>query len=706
MLLTIRRPAGLSRSLRPLPLAMAGALAGFAPVHAADTTLPAVAVSATRDAADLGLDLPNSAGSRTGLSARETPASVEAIDSQSIRERGDYQVMDAITRSTGLTGVGASGNGSLSFSTRGFSGTNSVGVAEDGVRLSTGAGTQNYPGDSWGYERIEVLRGPASVVYGSGTVGATINAVRKAPSRDASFEALTGIGTDGQVRIGLGGTGGLGEIASFRIDASGLRGDGERDRGDFSGGKLMTALRLQPNADLRFELLADYSSQQPARYWGTPLADGRIDASLRKENYNVDDAVIRYTDTRLRARAEWQAGNGLTLRDEVYHFTADRRWKNVEQYALNTATRQVARSDYLFIEHELAQTGNRLEAALQRGQHRAVLGWEVARVEFRHINNAPYGGTSTVSANNPAPGSWFSTDPTRPKFDTGTTLQAFYLEDAWQLSDRWLLLAGARYDTARIARKDLAGGNTDLDKTLSGTAWRLGLTHHLTAATILYVQASTGNDPVTSLISLNLANRDFGLTTGRQVETGIKQRLADGRGEWTAALFRIEKDNIVTRDPANPALSVQGGSQHSQGVELSAALVPWRNWRFEGNLSLLEARYDKLIEAGGADRAGKRPTDVPEQVANLWGHYRFGPFQASLGWRYVGKRYADNANTAALPAYVVADAALAWKVDHRTTLRLLGRNLTDKVYATTSYGSQQFVLGQARRFDLVAELKF
>ncbi|MEK0750826.1 TonB-dependent receptor, partial [Mycobacterium ulcerans] len=86
-------------------------------------------------------------------------------------------------------------------------------------------------------------------------------------------------------------------------------------------------------------------------------------------------------------------------------------------------------------------------------------------------------------------------------------------------------------------------------------------------------------------------------------------------------------------------------------------------------------------------------------VANLWGHYRFGPLQASLGGRYVGKRYADNANTVALPGYVVADAALAWKVDNRTTLRLFGRNLTDKVYATTSYGSQQFVLGQARRFD-------
>ncbi|HRH72766.1 MAG TPA: TonB-dependent receptor, partial [Zoogloea sp.] len=74
--------------------------------------------------------------------------------------------------------------------------------------------------------------------------------------------------------------------------------------------------------------------------------------------------------------------------------------------------------------------------------------------------------------------------------------------------------------------------------------------------------------------------------------------------------------------------------------------------------------------------------------------------------RYVGKRYADNANTVALPSYAVADAALAWKHDNRTTLRLLGRNLTDKVYATTSYGSQQLVLGQGRSVEIVAEVKF
>ncbi len=688
----------------PLYLAICCALA--APAATAQTTLSPVTVSAPANAAGLGLEQAATSGSRTGLTARELPASIEGVDSLTIQERGDYRVADAITRSTGLTAIGSGGNGGMSFSARGFTGTNSVGLAEDGLRLSTGAGTQTHPSDSWGYERIDVLRGPASVVYGSGTVGATINAVRKAPSRDASAEALFGIGTDGSALAGLGGTGGFGEIGSFRVDAYGHLADGERDLGQSSGGKLMSTLRLQPSSDLRFELIADYGKQKPERYWGTPLNNGRIDGSLRHENYNVEDSAIVYEDKRLRGRAEWHAADWLTLRDEVYHFEAKRHWKNVEQYSLNPANRTVDRSDYLEIKHDMEQTGNRLEAAVRSGQHRAVFGWEVAKVDFRHTNNFAFSGSTTVDASNPAHGSFLGSELTFPKYQTETTLNAFYAEDAWQLGERWLLLAGFRRDSADVSRRSLTGSSDNLDKTLDGNAWRLGLTHHLTPSTSLYAQASAGHDPVTSIVTLNLANRDFSLTKGRQVEAGIKQGLGNGLGEWTAAVFRIDKDDIITRDPANPARSIQGGSQHSQGIELSAAIAPWKNWRFEGNYTVLQARYDELLEAGGANRAGNRPTDVPEQVANLWGHYRFGPLQASLGGRYVGKRYADNANSAVMPGYVVADAALAWKVDPRTTLRLFGRNLTDKVYATTSYGDQQFVLGQARRFDLVAELKF
>ena len=217
-------------------------LAAFGlPAHAEETMLSTVNVRDTRGAASLHLDEPTQGGSRTGVTTKELPASMEILDGETIRERGDTQVGDAIVRTTGLTNNASPGNGGLSFSTRGFAGTGSVGIAEDGVRLQTAAGTQHYPSSTWGYERIEVLRGPASIVYGSGTIGATINAVRKTPSRTRSHEFMAGLGTEGYKQVGVGTTGPLGEIASYRVDAYGFHNDGYRDAGDLGkarGGKL------------------------------------------------------------------------------------------------------------------------------------------------------------------------------------------------------------------------------------------------------------------------------------------------------------------------------------------------------------------------------------------------------------------------------------------------------------------------------------
>lgn len=357
----------------PTRLAAAIALVVHAPVFA-QVTLSPVEVSANRDAPSLYLDEPSTTGSRTGVAARELPATTSSVDSTQMQERGDFQVREAITRATGITDIGSGGTGGLSFSARGYTGTNSVGIAEDGIRIQTGAGTQNYPGSAWGYERVEVLHGPASVVFGSGTVGATINAVRKEPSRVAAQELMVAAGSDGVKRLGLGATGALGEIASYRVDAYGTHIDGYRDLGNSHGGKIMNRLRLQPRSDLRIDLTADHSVQYPERYWGTPHDNGRILPELRRENYNAADAVIRYEDTRLRARADWQLDERIALSNEIYRLESQRRWMNIENYRLNLAADRVERSDYLHIQHELVQTGNRLEAALKHGAHRAVVG--------------------------------------------------------------------------------------------------------------------------------------------------------------------------------------------------------------------------------------------------------------------------------------------------------------------------------------------
>ena len=694
-----------------LPLAIAAIGGGFPPLWAQTAALPVlgdVKVTASREAATLGLSTPTQTGSRVGLSAKELPASLESIDSRTVAERGDTQIIDAVTRTTGLTVRPSPGNGGLSFSSRGFAGVQSVAVAEDGVRIQTASGTINYPASTWGYERFDVVRGPASVVLGSGTVGATINAIRKQPSRESRQEVMLGLGTDGYKRAGLGAGGALGATTSYRVDAYGFHNKGWHDLGESRGGKWMSTFRIQPDSDLKFDLIADYSLDRPDRYYGIPWrgANQHLDSSLKKESYNAKDAVIRYEEFRLRAKADWRVNDWLRINDELYRLESERIWKNIEAYDFGALPDTVNRSDYLYIRHDLEQIGNRLEGVIEAARHRAVFGWERARVDFKHTNNSPYGGSSTVSASHPDHGHWSSPDPISSKMKTASSFNAFYVEDAWKFHDRWQLLAGIRRDFSRISRDNLVSGTRDYrNENVDGTAWRAGLTHFLTRDTSLYAQYSAGHDPVADLITANLTNVRFRLTKGRQIEAGIKQTLSEGLGEWTAAAFRIEKKDIITRDPVNSALSVQGGKQHSQGLELAAAISPTKNWRFEGNYTWLQARFDELIEAGGVSRKGNRPALVPRHVANLWGHYRLAGWQASLGLRHVGKRFTSNANTTEIPAYTVADASFAWYYDRGTTFRLIVRNLTDKVYATSSYNSQ-FILGEPRRFDLVAELRF
>lgn len=710
------RPLAFHPIARAALVACLGALT--APVLATEktgneaATLPAVHVTASPDEnPGLGLSLPSTSGSRTGIATRDLPASLDHVNEQTWQERGDSRMADIIGRTVGMTPLSATSYSSLSFSTRGFTGTNSVGIAEDGVRLGVASSTTPYPANSWGYERVEVLRGPASILYGTGTAGATANVVRKQPTREAVREVLLGAGSHGTAKLGLGLGGALSDTLSYRLDAYGHTTQGEHDMARAHGGKLMGTLRWQPSAALRLELLADVSDEKPARYFGTPTAGGSIVPGLLGRNFNTDDSEIRIQDKRMRARAQYQVNDQLGVSNELYHFQADRYWRNIEAYSYQPATQQVTLGDYLELAHDLAQTGNRLETTLQAGAHKVVAGWEVGRARFNFARN-DYAGSATIGVNEPSLGYWPNTSPMLPSYRTQATTHDFYAEDAWTLSERWLLLAGIRRALTDFERQDLVGSGS-FDKRLGGTAWRLGLTHKLNAQTRLYGQVSQGHDPVSNVLTLNLGNAPFKLTTARQIEVGLKQQFAQGQGEWTAAAYRIEKKDIITRDPNNSQLSVQGGKQHAQGLELSAAMRLSPHWRLEGNYAFVDAQYDELIEAGGADRSGKRPTNVARHTANLWAHYTthssMGRWQASLGARAVGSRFANNANTAVSGGYTVWDAALSWRPQPRSTYRLALRNLTDKLYtysAVSNAQAAQAYPGEGRRVDLTAEFAF
>ena len=689
---------------QPRPLGALVALLCAAGAFAQD--LPTVTIRGAAGEEGLALDRQNTTASRLDISALDLPASADSLSAATIAARGDLLVKDAVTRSTGLTDSSSPGSG-ISYSARGFNGNNAIAMLENGQRLLVGSSTATYPADPWGYETIEVLRGPGSVVHGSGATGAIVNAVRKAPRRASSLEILGGIGGGESLRAGIGATGALGEQGAFRIDAYAGRSDGFIDRGESRHGKILTSMTttLAPGVTLYAQL--DHAKQEPIRYFGTPLVNGGLAERLRDQNYNAGDAVLRFVDDKAVARLHWQAAPNLEISNELAYFTSRRDWRNIESYAYDAVRDVVDRSDYIGIRHDQEQTANRLEARWKSGANQVVAGWEASTINFRHTNNSPYGGASTVAPTGFDPGSfWDTPDPFRPNFATDTTTHAFYLEDAWRVDERLLVTAGARHDRYKIDRRNLLADSGHFGTILRANSVRIGASWKLAPDTSLYGQVSTGSDPVTSLLSMTLANSRFKLTDARQVEAGVKQMLAGGRAEWTAALYRIRKDDIITRDPDNPALSRQGGAQTSRGAEVSASVSLAPGWRMDANLAYTDAEFDELLEAGNISRASNRPADVPKVSSNLWLTHRAGDWRTSAGLRYVGERFISNANTQALPAYTTLDASLGWALSRNVQLQLNVRNLTDKLYAITSYGSSQYLLGDERHAELTVHWRY
>lgn len=245
------------------------------------------------------LTLPTSTGSRLGLTSLETPASVATLNGDEIRARGDLNIIDAVTRTPGITTSANPGNGGTALAARGFNGQGSVLQLYDGVRLFPVAGTITFPVDPWNVERIEVLSGPASVLYGQGALGGAVNVITRKPNSERTeIEGEASYGSQDSWHAAAGAGGPIGQLLSYRVDASYRLSDGYVDRGQSKSLALSGALRFTPSNDFSLTLRNDYGNQRPTEYFGTPLLDGRLDTGIRRRNYNVADASLHYRDNR------------------------------------------------------------------------------------------------------------------------------------------------------------------------------------------------------------------------------------------------------------------------------------------------------------------------------------------------------------------------------------------------------------------------
>lgn len=723
----------------------------------ADTPQPPAPDPTTDEVLVLGqrhtppLDRTSTTASRLGLSLKETPATVEVLTQDDMQVRGLRTSREAFNSVVGAIAGNVPGNPAV-VTMRGFSG-GAVSILQDGIRITTST-IATRDTNTWTYDRVEVIKGPASVLYGEGALAGTINKVTRKPLLDGdhgeaqvSYASFNTLSLSGDLNVKVT------DDLAVRADASRLTSDSlyDVDHNRTRSNTLTASALYKPRQDLSVLLAVDHNSDlYDGTYQGSPLVPSALardasdavtstsgmvlDKAMRHRNYNPDGAYSGANETTVRSHADYDAGGGWSLTNDLMWYTAHRSFvlAGDQNYTAPTAAwpdGSIARSvqriyhDQDFWVERLA-LANQGEIAGRR--NRFAVGGEYNETSFLNPRQqSAVGAVPNVDPYAPVVGSFPTAasvyKSTNVIYDSTLSTSAAFAEDALNITPSWLLIAGGRYDHIALDRTvtDLNknGAVTHASPVFDPLSWRVGSTYDLLPNLTLYSQYTTAAVPVSSMLVQSIANTAFKLTTGRSVEAGVKASAFDRRATLTGAVYRITQSNILTRDPNNPTQSVQGGQQEGKGYEITLDAAVTQALRLTAGYAYTDARYTRLSELVGGvriSRDGNHPINTPANTINLSALYTIddlgstvGPVTLGAFGRYAGGFYTDTANTIFVRGHWTLDASISYAVTPAASVSLRGRNLTDAFYGEYSgYNANNIYIGAPRSVEATLDMKF
>jgi catecholate siderophore receptor len=715
-----------SRSRRRTPLLPLGAmvygLAMGSGVHAQSTapqstpeaTLPTVNVRDTRDPRDTratGYEPGVTSIGRMPQTQRDIPQSLTIVPETLILDRGADTLKDALRNVPGLTfNAGEGGRIGDNFTLRGYSVVGDLYL--DGIR-----DVAQYNREVFNLDRVEVLRGSASMLFGRGSTGGVINQVSKEPYLFDRYIGTVSAGTHGYKRATTDLNKVVGEDAAVRLNAMWTDTDSYRDDVTYKRWGIAPAVRW--GIGTRNELSLSYYRLEDDNIpdYGVPYFNGRPLDVPASRFYGMANADFTRNETGI-ATASW-----------IHRFSPDTSFRTVVRKAdyqrdlwavaprlpggiglVTDATtvnrqRQARGSD----ENTLTSQSDFI-SKFRTGAigHQVLAGVELAREEterWSYLNTVPNPST-TVGNPNAFPAltpAFFAQQNARTGQNSfkGDTV-GVYAQDMIELTPQWKVLAGTRWDRLSAEYFPIAGTSyTREDRVWS---YRTGLIWQPSAVQSYYAAYGTSFNPSAELYSLDPRGVNTPPEKNRNYEVGAKWDLAGGDLFLRTAIFRTEKTNERNTDLSTPDLFLLSGKRHTDGIELEAAGRITQKWEMFGGLALMRANID---EASGqqANSQDKVPVNTPPYTANLWTTYRFAPeWRVGGGLEAVGRRYANAQNTIEVPSYVRWDGLLAYE-QRRYAVRLNLYNLFNQRYWEGIYVGH-VVPGTSRTALVSLELRY
>lgn len=711
-----------SLSLSLLALLIGQAWADEAPraADAADAanTLPLVRVQGSKESATG--PVPGFVARRAGSGLKsdipliETPQSIAVVTADQIEAQGATTLRQTVGYSAGV--VSAYFDSRVdSISARG----GNVAQYQDGLLRSYGTYNTARP-DPFTLERVELVRGPASVLYGQGSLNGVLNLVSKRPQFESRRELQLQLGSHERKQLALDLTGPLSEQWAYRLVA--IKRDSGTQVDHVKDDRLLLAPSLiwQPSAATSLTLQALYQRDKSGSligffpWQGTRLpngSQGQIPTSTfisepGWDAYDSDQDSVGYLFSH-RLNADW------TLRQNLRHTKSAVDYRTIYTSFSTTARRPLFNADGRRVERDMVWQLNggsmslldtQLEGQLRAGawKHQLLLGLDAQKNDSTQRSfrgrapaldvYAPVYGNFT-----PPAASALVAQPTVDQRQLG-----LYLQDHIKFDERWVAVLGLRHDRAKTETQGRPEAKVD-DK---ATSKRAGLLYLADGGFSPYLAYTESFLP---LGGVDFYGKPYKPQVGEQWEAGLKWQPADKRVSATVALYDLRDTNRKTTDPSQPLNSLQIGEVRVRGLELeSAGSLDSRRWgRWDWTLGY--AYTDAKISRSNAGDQGQAVAGVARHNGSAWltHHFSLGGrsgFSAGAGLRYLGGSWSGTP-LISTPAATLVDAMLAYEQgDWRLALNAV--NLADKVQITQCLARGDCFYGQRRTLNATLSYRF
>ncbi|MCP3748964.1 TonB-dependent siderophore receptor [Pseudomonas sp. SBB6] len=682
-------------------------------LHAETLAIPATSVNSNYEEQSYKVSESRSA-LKIDAPLRDIPQTVNVVPASVIKDQGAQSMEDVLKN---VPGIGLSnGDGQRDQVTiRGFSAIGDMYV--DGMRDDA-----LYYRDLSNVERVEVVKGPAAVLYGRGSSGGLINSVSKKPTFNPVQEVGVSFDSEGKRRTQFD-TGWADQQQgdkAFRLTGALEDSDTFRDDGYIDRKALAPSAYFKLSDDLELNLGATYLYDKRLIDFGIPALGNRpvdVDRDKRFGAADPDDDYARSEVFSFSAGVDYRINDNFTLSNtsRYYHYDLDRNNTLADSSPTRFVTAangellvklnrgNVQRSeDGWFNQTELKQ-----QALLAGMNHNLLYGVELGR----QVKDQSVFSQSNV-AQVPVFRDGLVDVPFQANRQTakGTTTQdtaGFYVQDLIELAPQWKALLGVRYDVFDQEYADDLSG-TELSRTDTTWSPRIGLVYQPDAIQSYYVSVSRSYQPSSEVFALSAGNQGLEPEQTTNYEIGAKWDLLDSRLAVTAALFRLERTNMKTTNPANPAQLVLAGEQRTDGFEATVSGQLTDKWQVYGGFAFLDAEIIKSTNrTNGVANEGQTPTLTPRTSANLWlvrsltEHWRVG-----MGANYVDERYTALDNVVVMPSYTTVDAALLYN-QPKWDMALRLRNVFDRDYYASAHGSVDLITpGAPRTLELSTNYRF